>query len=321
MTEQHPDPVNEGLAHSGQRIVQLLALATVARQAYQRRLHRLQHAQRTRQLAAERQAEQARRALFEQARSRWAPALDPTWLRQADLLRVAEAWSAALPYSPHHAAAASAVDKCEERLRRLHPHAMDHYDRFRDSGLSHLEAMREAAPFFSRDPNVRTGEPAANRQSLTEGTGAQWTSSEQDQGLAERQDHRLEQQALRIINELKTQGPEDLTPEDLRIALETATNLPGRIITRAVQQATRTTGEADGTASASAEANHRPQTTAAQAGPRTPGAARTPAEVAADDFPYDIREAISLAAQNPPEPPATGRAPQPNRTRHHRPSR
>lgn len=163
MPEQHSEPIAEGLTHTGQRLTQFIALAVIGGQAYQRRLQRVQHAQRTQHLEAHRQAELARRALFEQARSRWAPVHDPKWLQQADLLQVARAWSAAIPYSTAHRAAAIAVDKCEERLRRLHPHGMGHYDRFRNQGLSRLEAIL----FFARDPNVRTGEPAGERTAAT----------------------------------------------------------------------------------------------------------------------------------------------------------
>jgi len=241
MPEQHSEPIAEGLTHTGQRLTQFIALAVIGGQAYQRRLQRVQHAQRTQHLEAHRRAELARRAFFEQARSRWAPVHDPKWLQQADLLQVARAWSAAIPYSTAHRAAAIAVDKCEERLRRLHPHGMGHYDRFRNQGLSRLEAMREAIPFFARDPNVRTGEPAGDRHPLPEGTGTRWVDSGHSPGLHEQRARRQEQQALKLINELQTQSSQDLSPEDLRLALEVATNLPHHIIAQAVREATRAT--------------------------------------------------------------------------------
>ncbi|GII97540.1 hypothetical protein Ssi02_77710 [Sinosporangium siamense] len=56
--------------------------------------------------------------------------------------------------------------RCEGRLRGLHPHAMDHYDRSRQAGASHTEAMQHTLPFFARDPNVRTGYPPPPRREL-----------------------------------------------------------------------------------------------------------------------------------------------------------
>ncbi|GAB3146843.1 hypothetical protein [Microbispora hainanensis] len=45
----------------------------------------------------------------------------------------------------------SAVQKCEERLRTLHPYVMADYDWLYADGMSRLEAMCQAAPSFSRD--------------------------------------------------------------------------------------------------------------------------------------------------------------------------
>jgi hypothetical protein len=94
------------------------------------------------------------RAEREAARAGWAPALDPAWLRRANLMDVARAWGSALPYADrsvpwYEPTAATAMRKCEERLRELHPFAMARYDRLRDQGLGPAEAMAEAAPLFA----------------------------------------------------------------------------------------------------------------------------------------------------------------------------
>jgi hypothetical protein len=103
--------------------------------------------------------EEEERAIHEQARAGWAPAHDPRWLAQADLLHAARAWGAAAAYTDADPVAASAMHKSEERLRTLHPYAMNRYDRLRAEGASPADAMREAAPLFTREPQVRPGQP------------------------------------------------------------------------------------------------------------------------------------------------------------------
>ncbi|SEF78126.1 hypothetical protein SAMN04489712_1027 [Thermomonospora echinospora] len=318
--QQHPDPITEGLTHSGQRLVQFIAISAVVRQVQARYQLRLQRARQIRALEAERRAGMAMRTAFEQARSRWAPAHDREWLRQADLLRVAEAWSAALPYAADHRAAASAARKCEERLRKLHPHAMQHYDRFRDAGLSPEEAMRDAVPFFTRTPNVRTGDPASERQALPEAGGIRRTVDEHGPAEREEAEHRQQQYAVKLINELKAhhQGPEDLRPEDLRTALEVATNLPERVITGALEQVANAPSR--GTTSATDVTPQR-DLNAAIGTPTLESPTRTPAQVAKDDFPYNIREAVHLASQQPAEQPSPARPRHHGPSQHRRPSR
>ena len=102
------------------------------------------------------------RAERDAARSAWAPALTPAWLRKANLTETAQAWGAALPYSDravpwYEPTAATAVRACEDRLRDQHPFAMAHYDRLRRDGLGPAEAMREAAPLFALHPQARDG--------------------------------------------------------------------------------------------------------------------------------------------------------------------
>lgn len=291
MSQQHPDPIAEGLQHSGQRLVQIVSAAVGVRQAFAQRRHRLEAAQQATDQKAARAEAQARRAAMAEARSRWDRVHDRKWLRRASLLDVAEAWGAAAPYADGNAAAALAARKCEEQLRRLHPHAMSHYDRLREEGQDALAAMAEAAPFFTRDPNVRTGDPAPTRQELNEGTGAEWASRLHGPDRGEWEEARQEQRAIQIVDDLRArlrlQGREP-QPEELRTVLEITTNLPEHIITKAVPGAPRAQPSRD-------------------------------VEGAAEDFPLSIGEALEMSAKQTLESPAsrrtTPRVPDRNRRR------
>ena len=154
-----PTPSRDALQQGVQRAIQLASGAVTAAQVYL--FHRNTQAR-----AVDERDDRARRALHAQMRAEqqagragWAPALDPAWLREATLLQVARAWSAAVPYSDravpwYEPAAATALRKCEERLRDLHPYAMARYDRLRADGLGPAEAMQEAAPLFARPPRA-----------------------------------------------------------------------------------------------------------------------------------------------------------------------
>jgi hypothetical protein len=158
--EHHPDPFEDVLRQGVQRAIQLASAAVTAAQVYL--FHRNTQAR-----AVDEHDDRARRALHAQmragqqaGRAGWAPVLDPAWLGAATLLQVARAWSAAVPYSDravpwYEPAAATAMRKCEERLRDLHPYAMGRYDRLRADGLGPAEAMQEAAPLFARAPRAR----------------------------------------------------------------------------------------------------------------------------------------------------------------------
>ena len=159
--DQHPDPFQDAMQHGLQRAVQVASCAVTAAQVY------LYQQKAQARLAAERD-ERASRALSAQiradrdaARAGWAPALDPDWLRHADLFQAARAWGAAMPYADRNVpwyepAAATAMRKTEDRLRELHPYAMARYDRLRADGMSPAEAMREAAPHVRpRTPCLR----------------------------------------------------------------------------------------------------------------------------------------------------------------------
>ncbi|WP_131742903.1 hypothetical protein [Actinomadura roseirufa] len=270
MSQQHPDPITEGFLHGGQRLVQIVTVAVGAQQALARRTERLRAAEQARDLATQSAEAKARRAALAEAASHWARAHDRKWLRQAPLLNVAEAWGAAVPYASDNASAATAVRKCEERLRDLHPHAMSHYDRFREKGMEALDAMKQAAPFFTRAPNVRTGDPATPRGELREGTGAAWAATEHGPDRGEWEEVQLEQRARQIAERLSTalrsQGREP-RPRDLRTVLEITTNLPEHIIMRAIP-------------------DRAPQSD----GDRGP---------AAEDFPLPVDEALEMTSKQP----------------------
>src|ERR1017187_3193303 len=170
ISSDHPDPFRDAMQEMVSRAVQVGSFAVTGAQVYS--YHRRAQAR----TAAE-QDPRARRALNAQIRAEkdadragWAPALDPTWLRQATIVDAAQAWGAAMPYADrampwHEPAAATAMTKCEERLRDLHPYAMARYDRLRSDGLGPAEAMREAAPLFARHPRAWEGS-AVPRQML-----------------------------------------------------------------------------------------------------------------------------------------------------------
>ncbi|NKZ03277.1 hypothetical protein [Actinomadura latina] len=274
MSQQHPDPIAEGLQHSGQRLVQIVSAAVGVQQTFAQRRNRMKAIQQDRDEKADRAQAQLRRAALAEARSRWNRAHDRKWLRDAPLLDVAEAWGAAVPYADGNASAALAVRRCEERLRRLHPHAMSHYDRLRTEGTDALQAMKQAAPFFTRDPNVRTGDPAPGRAELHEGAGAEWAARVHGPDRAEweeaRQEHRAAQIAGELRAKLRSQG-RDPQPEELRMVLEITTNLPEHVITKAVP------------------ADPRPRPT-------------RDVERAAEDFPLSIDEALEMSAKQSFEP-------------------
>ncbi len=173
--ETHPDPFQDALGHGLQRAVQVTSCAVTAAQVYI-------HQQRNQAMAAAERDERARRALAAQIRAErevarvgWAPALDPDWLSQADLYQAAYTWGQAMPYADrsvpwYQPAAATAMRKCEERLRDLHPYAMSRYDRLRGDGIEPADAMREAALLFARPPRARDA-PHAPRPVLEAGTG------------------------------------------------------------------------------------------------------------------------------------------------------
>ncbi|GAA2127172.1 hypothetical protein [Actinomadura napierensis] len=271
MTNQHPDPITEGFSHSGERVIQVIAMATALKQGYARRAARLQAAELAQNAAAERAESAAQQAAFAEARSGWVRAHDRKWLQNAGLLHVAEAWGAAVPHAADSTSAAGAMRKCEKRLRDLHPHAMNHYDRARTDGMEPLDAMRKAAPFFARDPNVRTGEPAAARPALVEGSGAEWAATIYGPHRSDWENARQEQRAHHIAGQLRDRLHQP-SPDELRTALDTATNLPNEVIAKATAPAPCVQG--------------------------------TQARLAAEGFPFTIDQALEISAKQPSETPA-----------------
>ncbi|WP_067466066.1 hypothetical protein [Actinomadura macra] len=283
MTQQHPDPIAEGFQHTGQRLIQLVSAAAGVQQLVAQRKHRLKAARQALNEQDQRADEEKRRATRAHARTRWGRAHDRNWLRYASLLDVADAWAAGIPYAKDNSSAARAVDRCEEQLRHLHPHAMSHYDRFRSEGKDALDAMIQAAPFFAREPHVRTGHPAPPQAELLEGTGNEWAARLHGPDRSEWEESRRQQRASEIADQLRgklcLQGHQP-QPEELRTILEITTNLPEHVITKAV--------------------------------PIAPYSHLTPSpdvRGAAEDFPIPIDEALEMSANQPRETTADRRTP------------
>ncbi|GII96357.1 hypothetical protein [Sinosporangium siamense] len=165
-TPQYFDPLVEAAGQGVEQAVHLASVGAVAAQLLlqattQRLLERATHERAT-------QAELTRqqRAADQAGQRRWRSAFDRRWLAGADVPQVLGVWSAAAPYSASVPEAEQARLRCEVRLREQHPHAMGHYDRFRQADVAPVEAMQRALPFFARDPNVRTGYPPPPRREL-----------------------------------------------------------------------------------------------------------------------------------------------------------
>ena len=161
----YPDLLGDALSYSSQRMAQLVSLVTAAATVEARRKARRNAAKTIRSERELRELQDQERAAYQLARAGWAPARDPRFLDQADLLQAARAWSAAAAYADADPkplmlsadATAAAV---------LHPYAMAWYDRLRSDGAAPLDAMREALPLFARAPHARPGDPAAERRGL-----------------------------------------------------------------------------------------------------------------------------------------------------------
>jgi hypothetical protein len=169
----YTDPLEEALSQASQRVAQFASLTgAMAQVVLQRKaLHDARQSARDDERAI-RIIDEQERLIQRQARLSWAPAHDPQWLAHADLLQTGRAWASAASYADTDPAAASAMRKCEERLRRLHPYAMARYDRLRGDGASPLDAMRETASLFGRSPHARVGDPAPFRHHLGADVGA-----------------------------------------------------------------------------------------------------------------------------------------------------
>jgi hypothetical protein len=311
----YTDPLEEALSQASQRVAQLASLTgAMAQVAWQRKaLHNARQAARDDEHAI-RIIDEQERLIQRQARLGWAPAHDPQWLAHADLLQTGRAWASATSYADTDPAVASALRKCEDRLRTLHPYAMARYDRLRSDGTSPLDAMREAIPLFSRSPRARPGDPAPFRHALGVGAGpdAARPADNALADLAEQQpddsDDRTEQRGRQIIERLqssaRTARRPELGPDELAMILEAVTNLPEDTIGRLTRHipdesyADHEKPRAAVTAPA-ADADTAPAlaaTAMAGAHPTNAGAARSTAQLAAESFPHAAADAIRTAS-------------------------
>ena len=302
----YADPLEEALSQASQRVAQFASLTgAMAQVMFQRRaLHDARQAARDDERAV-RIIDEQERLIRRQARLSWAPAHDPQWLAHADLLQTGRAWASAASYVDTDPAAASAMRKCEDRLRTLHPYAMARYDRLRGDDTSPLDAMRETVPLFGRSPHARPGDPAPFRPALGVGAGPDAAQSG-DRILADPAelmptddgDDRAEQRGRQIIDRLqsnaRTVGRPELGPDELAMVLEAATNLPEGMIGRLTRNAS---GESQ---------PGREDVSAAAAAPATT-AGRSAVQLAAESFPHTAVDAIG--ATSTPKPKNPGRAP------------
>ena len=252
----YTDPLEEALSHGSQRVAQLASLAAAMAQVVMQR-RTLEEARKAidGDERAEQMLDEQERLLRRQARLSWAPAHDAQWLAQAGFVETARAWAGAAAYADTDPAAASALRKCEDKLRTLHPYAMARYDRLRGEGISPLDVMREAAPLFARVPDVRVGDPADPRQALTQETrpGDDLPTEETPADVSESgpvvpPDNRGEQRGREIVEQLQQRarvaGRSGLGSDELAMVLEAVTNLPVDVIERITRDGSHAAGSA-----------------------------------------------------------------------------
>jgi hypothetical protein len=324
----HSEPFGEAFSYSSQRAAQMVSLVAAAAEVALRR----RATQAARQAARD---EQQRRMLHAQesafraqVRAGWAPALDARWLGQADLLQAGRAWGAAAPWSDTDPEAAAALRRAEERLRALHPYAMDRYDRLRSEGASPLDAMREAAQLFAREPYARPGQPATGHPALEAGVlgvpSEAETAADPEQlasGLNAFQE--AERRGRAIVERLQARALHErgalLSPGELVTALDVSTSLSAEVIARLVHaevsehlaaaaERTRPTGLGHAAATRSVrvqagfvEAPRHDALTAEIVGAHA-SAERTAAQLAAESFPCTAADGIRAAAADRLQP-------------------
>jgi hypothetical protein len=247
---QHTNPLEEALSHGSRRVAELASLTgAMAQVVLQRRaLHNARNA--ADHQAATRILDEQERLIYQEARLSWAPAHDPQWLGTADLLETGRAWASAASHADADPAAASAMRKCEGRLRVLHPYAMARYDRLRADGMSPLDAMHETAPFFSYSPDARVGDPVPARLALADSTAdTAQDASTADQAPGnpaepepapvddQQAEHRGRQIVVRLQSGARAAGRPELGADELVMVLEATTNLPGEVIDKLTRQA------------------------------------------------------------------------------------
>jgi hypothetical protein len=278
----YPDPLGEALSHSSQRAAQFASLmGAMAQVAWQRKaLADARNAVRGDRHATRVLGDQLN-LLHRQARLNWAPAHDRDWLAQADLLQTARVWGSAAAYADADPVAASALRKCEDRLRTLHPYAMARYDRLREAGKEPFDAMREAAPLFGRASHVRTGDPPVPRSALN--VRASQVPDEPAPGpdTPSRIEVRGRQIVERLQATVRAAGRSDLGPDQLAVVLEALTNLPDDVIKKLASEATEGQTE-NGRRAVGADPPHA-------------GAGRSAAQLAAESFPHSSVDVVRTA--------------------------
>jgi hypothetical protein len=329
-SDRHADPFGEALSHSSQHAAQMVSLLAAATEVAMRR-RALHHARQTALQEQDRLMIQAKeRALRAQFRARWAPALDPRFPAQADLLQAGRAWGAAAPWADTDPEAATALRRAEERLRTLHPYAMTQYDRLCSEGASPLDAMRGSVHLFLREPHARPGQPAPARAAVDAGlAGAGPTPTPGDDGgpgqpASGLDPHReAERRGRGIAERLQARAVQDrgaaLSPGELATALEASTSLPGETIARIARAeaeerlaAAAERARAADLGHAAAEPSPRVQagdlkaarrdTLAADTAGAHASADRTAAQLAAESFPCTAADGIRAAASGQLQP-------------------
>jgi hypothetical protein len=322
----HPEPFHDAMGAGLQRAVQIASCAVTATQVYA-------YHQKSQAMAAAERNDRARQALTAQiraerdaARTGWAPALDADWLTQADVYQAARAWSQAMPYADRNVpwyqpSAATAMNRCEERLRDLHPYAMVRYDRLRADGLGPAEAMREAAPLFARAPHARDAhytprpqlEPGTAEDVIRTAVVATVPGPEESMGVP----GALERRGMQILAALQARARAQQRPPlgeaEQRTVLETITNLPPDVIDRVVQPITAS-GNSPGASTQPVTGSVATDASVTRTGPD--------ARPWKQDFPVPIQTVIATAA----EPSVQGPAAEPRgrgrrRSQNNRPQR
>lgn len=299
----YTDPLEDALSQGSQRVAQLASLLGAAGEvAVRARALRSARASQG-DAQASRAADQYERQAYQQAKLRWAPAHDPDWLAHADLVQVAQAWSAAACYADDNPVAAAAQRKCEERLCKLHPFAMSRYDRLIGDGLSALDAMREAAPLFGRAAHARPGQPAPARHALDRaptdgGSSGTWeapgSTVEPDSppDWAETAERRGRQIAERLQDRARARGNSQLGADDIAMLLEAATNLPDDIISQIAENAAASQVLPREDADVPAVSRGDAQSPRDLASPAS--SCRTAAQITEESFPYTAADALKI---------------------------
>jgi len=241
-SDVYPDVLGDAFSSSSQRLAQLGSLVTAAAMMEVRRKVQDNAVNATRSQQELRALHEQQRAERLSARVGWAPAHDAKWLGQADLLQAARVWSAAAAFADADPAAASALRKCEERLRVLHTYAMAWYDRRRGERAGAVEAMRETVPLFGRAPHARPGEPGAERRGLAAPGGLEDASpdagagSVREPGRGSGSEQQVELRGRRIVQQLQARALAErgyaLSPDELATTLGATTTLPSDVIAR-----------------------------------------------------------------------------------------